>query len=173
SKKARKAAEKKAKKASLKQVFLKKGSGMSVYGPSIIDHCILEAGLKPNTRLVVGMPAGGLTRAEVERLVMGLGRAEVLVGQLDRPGQRGYILCKSIAGAGAGGSKGAGGAGGGKGVEEKEDKQGEKEDADKVVYEEFLPQVLAQHEGAVVQSFGSFDAAVDSFFGRVVEQKLN
>ncbi|CAM9229069.1 unnamed protein product, partial [Ectocarpus sp. 4 AP-2014] len=218
---------KKPKKATLKQALMQKGSGVSVYGPSIIEHCVLAAGLRPNAKLTPDGGSGGvhgaaaaaaggagaaecsgnggelragLSEDEVRELVVALGGAEAIVQQLDRPGQRGYIQCKPLpapapapaaaaaAPAAAGGSpadgerKGAatttptqGGAGGGKEEDgERKVKQGETEEGgDHVVYEEFLPQLLAQHEGgAVIHSFASFDQAVDAFFGRIVEQKL-
>ncbi|CAM9411579.1 unnamed protein product, partial [Choristocarpus tenellus] len=177
--KAKKAADKKAKKATLKQLLLRKGSGVSVYGPSIIDHCILAAGLRPNSRLALGVPAGGLSQSEVKALVIALEEAEVVVGQLDRPGQEGYILCKGIvppsSGTVAGGKAGTGvegGNAGGNGEKLSANKVEEKEDDGGVVYDEFLPQVLEQHQGGLVHKFASFDQAVDSFFGRIVEQKL-
>ncbi|CBN79324.1 conserved unknown protein [Ectocarpus siliculosus] len=224
---------KKPKKATLKQALMQKGSGVSVYGPSIIEHCVLAAGLRPNAKLTPDGSSGGvhaaaaaaaaggagaaacsgnggelragLSEDDVRELVVALGGAEAIVQQLDRPGQRGYIQCKPLpapapapapaapAAAAAAGSpvdgerKGAkaaavaattateGGAGRGKEEEgERKVKQGETEEGgDHVVYEEFLPQLLAQHEGgAVIHSFASFDQAVDAFFGRIVEQKL-
>ncbi|CAM9401439.1 unnamed protein product [Ectocarpus sp. 6 AP-2014] len=226
---------KKPKKATLKQALMQKGSGVSVYGPSIIEHCVLAAGLRPNAKLTPDGGSGGvhgaaaaaaggagaaecsgnggelragLSEDEVRELVVALGGAEAIVQQLDRPGQRGYIQCKplpapvlapapaapaapAVAGSPVDGErKGAkaaavaavaattateGGAGQGKEEEgERKVKQGETEEGgDHVVYEEFLPQLLAQHEGgAVIHSFASFDQAVDAFFGRIVEQKL-
>ncbi|CAN0069596.1 unnamed protein product, partial [Ectocarpus fasciculatus] len=219
---------KKPKKATLKQALMQKGSGVSVYGPSIIEHCVLAAGLRPNAKLTPdggsggahepavaaaaaaaaggagaagcsgngGDLRGGLFEDEVRELVVALGGAEAIVQQLDRPGQRGYIQCKplpapapapapaQVAAAEAGGRKGVTAAvattatqGGERGEEEEGErkvKQGETDEVgDHVVYEDFLPQLLAQHEGgAVIHSFASFDQAVDAFFGRIVEQKL-
>eukprot|EP00904_Undaria_pinnatifida_P003756 jgi/Undpi1/13381/HiC_scaffold_8.g03040.m1 len=246
---------KKAKKATLKQALMQKGSGVSVYGPSIVEHCVLGAGLRPNLKLTPGDDVGhldgggggggggekdkdtdkeeggsggsggdgkrgGLSEDDVRRLVVSLAGAEAAVQQLDRPGQRGYIQCKPLptpavtaatarSSAGNGGGSGSGGdgssiaskknaaeeaagdgeegrgagAGGGGGQEggaavkkatkdAKEKETGGGGDDDGVVYEEFLPQLLAQHEGSMVHSFPSFDQAVDAFFGRIVEQKL-
>lgn len=224
---------KKAKKSTLKQALMQKGSGVSVYGPSVLDHCVLGAGLRPNTKLTAsgngdvtagqssgssgggGGGGGGLSEGDVRKLVVALAGAEATVQQLDRPGQQGYIQCKLLplptntsspgtsSSAGGGGSSGnsSGSTGtavivakqhessvGRKGAgdvdssvseeatEGKKKEEGgggrEEDDGDGVVYEEFLPQVLAQHEGTVVHSFPSFDQAVDSFFGRIVEQKL-
>lgn len=213
---------KKAKKATLKQALMQKGSGVSVYGPSVLEHCVLGAGLRPNVKLTAegvevgsgsgsggdaGSKRGGLSEDEVRRLVVALGGAEAAVELLDRPGQQGFILCKPVTASGtATGTEKSGGSGKGdaskkkKGVEadvgakggggirditeaagvvknkekdeKKEEKKGDDAEADNVVYEEFLPQLLAQHEGSVVHSFPSFDQAVDAFFGRIVEQKL-
>lgn len=228
----------KAKKATLKQALMQKGSGVSVYGPSVLEHCVLGAGLRPNAKLsAVGalsaatpaavsgtssgdtstaIPAanttaaedshakalvaepccrrGGFSEDEIRRLVIALAGADATVQQLDRPGQQGYILCKPLGGKGAASAATAGGDGGVAhgaradfGGDGKEDmpKQGEggkqkavtaaggeEEGDDSVVYEEYLPQLLAQHEGAQVHTFPSFDQAVDAFFGRIVEQKL-
>lgn len=51
----------KAKKATLKQVLMQKGSGVSVYGPSVLEHCVMKAGLRPNGKLSAGksVVAGG------------------------------------------------------------------------------------------------------------------
>lgn len=224
---------KKPKKPTLKQALMQKGSGVSVYGPSVLDHCVLGAGLRPNAKLTIAaapdsvsdggnngadnqgeqhqqggleQQRGGLSEDEVCKLVVALGGAEAIVQQLDRPGQQGYIQCKLLPGSaakkkgspetrtaaqregegeeevGKEGRKGVNGAGAGasaqaeggeKEEEVKEDGSGDKNKADEdVVYEEFLPQLLAQHEGAVVHSFPSFDETVDAFFGRIVQQKL-
>ncbi|CAM9999548.1 unnamed protein product, partial [Hapterophycus canaliculatus] len=235
-------ATKKPKKPTLKQALMQKGSGVSVYGPSVLEHCVLGAGLRPNAKLapgggdgepsadgagagagradLAGGQRGGLSEHDVRKLVLALGGAEAVVQQLDRPGQQGYIQCKRLptppgrrgeggaaspmataaAATGAtanggtaeagtkeesGGEDGSvGGAadatakagGGAQVVESEKEKGGEDGPAntgdDNVVYEEFLPQLLAQHEGAVIHSFPSFDQAVDAFFGRIVEQKL-
>ncbi|CAM9629464.1 unnamed protein product, partial [Ectocarpus sp. 8 AP-2014] len=117
---------KKPKKATLKQALMQKGSGVSVYGPSIIEHCVLAAGLRPNAKLTPDGDSGGvhgaaaaaaaaaggagaaecsgnggelragLSEDEVRELVVALGGAEAIVQQLDRPGQRGYIQCKPL-----------------------------------------------------------------------------
>eukprot|EP00752_Nemacystus_decipiens_P013835 g12284.t1 len=225
---------KKPKKPTLKQVLMQKGSGVSVYGPSILDHCVLGAGLRPNAKLAVPVaPAGGtggdidgagvqgdqqqqqddddqqrggFSEDEVRRLVVALGGAEAIVQQLDRPGQQGYIQCKVLSASSAkkkdstetktgkaakdeqegrnGPGKGARGATAGAddtGVDAstEADRAGKEveeggggEVYDDVVYEDFLPQLLVQHEGVVIHSFPSFDQAVDAFFGRIVEQKL-
>ena len=220
---------KKPKKPTLKQALMQKGSGVSVYGPSVLDHCVLGAGLRPNAKLAVpvapdggsgdgidgagdqseqqqqreGEQRGGLSEDEVRKLVVALGGAEAIVQQLDRPGQQGYIQCKllpasaaskkdsaetgaaaqeqgdgvgkGINGANAGAGTGTNVEGGGKeegGVKEGDGGEDKSKGDDDVVYEEFLPQLLAQHEGAVIHSFPSFDQAVDAFFGRIVEQKL-
>lgn len=149
---------KKVKKASLKQALMQKGSGVSFYGPSILEHCVLEAGLRANAKLAVDGAGGGLSEDEIRRLVAALDGAEDIVQRLDRPGQKGFIQYKELPAAD---------------VERNgEQKGGDVEGEDYVVFEEFLPQLLAQHAGAVVREFPSFDQAVDSFFGRIVEQKL-
>lgn len=195
---------KKAKKMTLKQALMQKGSGVSVYGPSVLEHCVLGAGLRPNVKLSGsgakdgdgrsvddgggnGGPNkqwGGLSEEEVRKLVVALAGAEAAVQQLDRPGQQGYIQCKPIPAPAAApaavaaaveGKTTTGGARkeeGGRGEGDVGPAEEEKQEADSVVYEEFLPQLLAQHEGMVVHAFPSFDQAVDAFFGRIVEQKL-
>lgn len=159
-KKRRGGGSKKTKKASLKQALMQKGSGVSFYGPSILEHCVLEAGLRPNAKLAVDGAGGGLSEDEICRLVKALDSAEDTLQRLDRPGQKGFIQCKQLATADV--------------ERDGEQKKGSDvvEGEDNVVFEEFLPQLLAQHTGAVVREFPSFDQAVDSFFGRIVEQKL-
>ncbi|CAM9319563.1 unnamed protein product [Chrysoparadoxa australica] len=112
---------KRAKKASLKQLLMRRGSGVSVYGPSIIEHCILSAGLKPNLKLqdvealVSGLrEAGGVTdrcscmnaklmvRSHSTDFMPCLktyayaNANDFLVAtcRLQKPGQEGYIMCK-------------------------------------------------------------------------------
>lgn len=158
-KKTRGGGSKKVKKASLKQALMQKGSGVSFYGPSILEHCVLEAGLRPNAKLAVDGPGGGLSEDEIRRLVMALDEAEDAIQRLDHPGQKGFIQCKELTTADV--------------ERDGEQKKGSGvEGEDNVMFEEFLPQLLAQHTGAVVREFPSFDQAVDSFFGRIAEQKL-
>ena len=177
---------KKSKRTSLKQTLMQKGSGVSVYGPSILEHCVLAAGLRPNAKLTAGASAGGgLSEDEIRRLVSLLGDAEEMVQRLDRPGQKGYIQCKELPVPKADDKKKDKDAKGEEDIGGQKQGQGQGqgdsggvgdnalfEDDDNVVFEEFLPQLLAQHDGAVVREFPSFDQAVDAFFGRIVEQKL-
>jgi len=55
--------------------------------------------------------------------------------------------------------------------EEEEGKNAEPE----VYYEEFLPVLLLQHQGpnVMTRQFGSFDEAVDEFYGKIEDQRLS
>lgn len=185
-------------KVNLKMALMtSKTLDLSGLGPAIVEHAVLEAGLRPLLRLMppastVALVEGGeegegrregLTEEEAARLAEAVQGLDGRLKRLDLPGQEGYILCRKADGARA------------RGGEE-----------DEVMYEEFHPLRLRQHErvgrgvgrgggseGGVsflterllarpsrqdlgsekeLRTFPSFDAAVDEFFARLEEQKM-
>lgn len=166
--KAKKAA-KKAKQVALKQMLLKKGSGVSPLGPALIDHCIELAGLQPGMKLPTDGKTDALTLEQAQSLVAALRTAPEIMGQLDRPGEPGHIVCHTEEDVARPGSRGADGGEGSK-----------SENKSVAVFDEFLPHVLAQHRtlleggtgGVSILNFPSFDGAVDEFFSKMEDQRI-
>ena len=167
-------------KMNLKMALMtSKTLGVAGYGPALIEHAILGAGLLPLQKIVLPIPApppplpsflpppatekqreegakgeGGGGRGEAAAvavvaattLAVSLEQANLLaeslqdlegvVKALDLPGQQGYILCKKEEARKAGVEAG-----------KPEEEQGEgKEEETRVLYDEFLPHVLHQHQ---------------------------
>jgi hypothetical protein len=80
------AAANKVTRVTLRQLLLRKGSGLGTHGPAVIEHCILTA--LPDT--------SSISDAELQKLVDALHGASAVTQELDRPGQEGYILYKLI-----------------------------------------------------------------------------
>lgn len=167
-----------ASKMNLKMALMtSKTLGVAGYGPALIEHAILGAGLLPLQKIVLPTPApappppslpppateaqngegdkgeggGGKGEAaavavvaattlavsleEANRLAESLQGLEGVVTALDLPGQQGYILCKKEEAR--------------KAEEEAakpEEEQGEGKEETRVLYDEFLPHVLHQHQ---------------------------
>lgn len=161
-------------KMNLKMALMtSKTLGVAGYGPALIEHAILGAGLLPLQKIVLPTPTpappppppatgkqndegdkaeGGAAVAAVAvvaatTLAVSLEQANLLaeslqglegvVKALDLPGQQGYILCKKEEAR--------------KAEEEArkpEEEQGEGKDKEetRVLYDEFLPHVLHQHQ---------------------------
>eukprot|EP00624_Nannochloropsis_granulata_P003001 evm.model.NODE_25201_length_48748_cov_29.326208.14 len=198
-----------ASRVSLKMALMtSKTLGMAGYGPSLIEHAILCAGLQPLQKIVqptsvspvpplsslsaptkenqskegykgeVGGGKGEATAVAVvaattlavsleqaNRLAESLQGLAGVVKALDLPGQQGYILCKKEEACMAEAE-----------AEKPEEGQGEGKET-RVLYDEFLPHVLHQHQqeemvAKELRTFPSFDAAVDEFFVKVEEQKM-
>ncbi|KAG5190531.1 hypothetical protein JKP88DRAFT_352683 [Tribonema minus] len=163
----------KASKVTLRQLLMRKGSTLSVHGPSVVDHCVLVAGLRPGLR--VPPDVSSLSEGEMEGLVAALRGAAGVAAELDRPGQEGYIL-----------------------YTEQGEKGGEVYDeflphllAQHAAAAQTLTKAAdgepaaATEAGSTAQqkeagstpqlkarAFPSFDEAVDEFFGKVQEQRL-
>uniref|UniRef100_A0A6U1AHC6 NFACT RNA-binding domain-containing protein n=1 Tax=Rhizochromulina marina TaxID=1034831 RepID=A0A6U1AHC6_9STRA len=140
----------KARKLTLKQVLMTRGSGMAQYGIDIIQHCILTAGLNPNMKMNADTPL--LTTSQAQALVSSIGEGGAVFATLDVPGQPGYIV-QSLR---------------------------EASDGKRVpVYEDAVPFTLAQHTAGSggdaserILEFESYDRAADEYFCKVEEQKL-
>jgi hypothetical protein len=88
------AAANKVTRVTLRQLLLRKGSGLGTHGPAVIEHCILTAQLKPSLRILPD--TSSISDAELQKLVDALHGASAVTQELDRPGQEGYILYKLI-----------------------------------------------------------------------------
>ena len=179
----------KQKKMTLRQLFLSQSSGVANYGPEIIDHCVLLSGLSPSS------PVDSLLAADakvVGAVLKQLKAADQLVASMDVPGQPGYILFHEVHAADPAASAAqkkqqkqtataklplappgsaavtsgapdslspSDSVGGGTSTQNKE-------------YLEFVARRLQQHEGKPYLEFPTFDVAVDEYFCRLEEQKL-
>ena len=151
----------KAKKAVLKQVLIFKDSGISSYGPEIIEHCILSSGYKTSTKISEVIEQYNAKQHDnIANLLHTLtSEATAIVHSLHTPGQQGYIILKErSATATPSPTPAAAGADG----DSAEIGKDERRD-----FAEFTPYLFKQYEGKDNLSFASFDEAVDEFFCKV------
>ncbi|RLO07592.1 hypothetical protein DYB28_001101 [Aphanomyces astaci] len=146
--------EKSKKQYSLKQILLSKESGYGNFGPTIVEHCMVEAGVLPSLKVKtatshVHVP---LSEAEAQALVDSLQSAPTLLEELsstqvavhatdvadDTSRRHGFIV---VDGAGH--------------------------------FEEFTPYLYAQHRGKPIVEFHTFDQAVDEYFSKIEAQAVD
>jgi predicted ribosome quality control (RQC) complex YloA/Tae2 family protein len=139
-----------------RNLLLKQQSGVSHYGPSLIDHCLLCAefqklGMNPK------LP-GDVKEDDWKRLqsVLQETGSEIL-NKLDVADSKGYIFYK---------------------LKEKKLSNGEEQNSnlppspfDDKLLMEFQPHLLKQHESLLKLEYESFDRAVDTFFSHIEGQK--
>ena len=160
-----KKSKKKDQAITLKALLLKPTSGVYHFGPSLIEHCILRAGLGPNVKLtpdvpleeVVPVPAwSGLVAALQEE---GLA---VVDGLVNGDGG-GYVLYRPKKEE-TEGDEGAD-------DEKKEDASSPAMPHSDKIFEEFQPHLLMQHAGRPHIRYPTFSSAVDEFFSLIEGQK--
>jgi hypothetical protein len=171
------------------------------YGPTLCEHCILDAGLEPGAR--IQQPEGKLLEAQVRELLAAVGRFEDWLELRRENPSEGFIVYQR--------PKAPGPVAVSKEKRAKKGKKGgavnapseetppstaqkaavtsdtsqpsgasaESEAADGVnaegpvkLFDEFTPLLLKQHEGREWVRFETFDAAMDEFFSKVEGQKL-
>eukprot|EP01084_Bolivina_argentea_P206200 352098_1 len=143
---------KKKKRLQLKQLLLRKDGGVSQLGTSIIEHCILQAGLNPNLLIVTDID-GKVKDISTDNAIALIGtfhKGKQLMDTISCISEPGFIICSD---------------------NEKEEKRGGEEGSSRV-YIEFVPHLLMQHNPNNAMSFPSFDTAVDEFFSRAEDQKI-
>ena len=144
----------------LKALLLKPSSGVSYYGPSLLEDCILCAKLDPNVKFTADNVDGVLSVAEWESLIASLKEeGPTIMNQLSTVESKGYILYRPK-------PAGDDGKNDGKPVEEAEHQPFR----DKIL-EEFQPHLLKQHEGRPFIEYDNFSQAVDEFFAHIGSQK--
>ncbi|CAK4521164.1 unnamed protein product [Aphanomyces euteiches] len=143
--------EKSKKQYTLKQILMTKESGYGAFGPTIVEHCIVEAKVNPSIKIKtatsnVQVP---LSPEEAQALVDSLKNAPVLLDELSRnqvifqgensdvndTSRHGFIILNADG-----------------------------------RFDEFTPYLYAQHRGKTVQEFHTFDQAVDEFFSKIEAQ---
>lgn len=144
----------------LKTLLLKPAMGVSHYGPTLLEHCILCAELKPNQSISLEpdstTPLPSLE--DWERLQKALAEQGPAVMQalqeaasVESPG---YVLYRPM----------------GDNEIKPETTNAALPHADKVL-EEFQPHLLKQHEDRLFVKYDNFSAAVEDFFSHLVNQK--
>lgn len=167
--------KKKIREMTLKQLLLSKGSGVAACGPEVLDHCLLQAGLKPSSRVE---NIAEMLEEHVQRMLTELSDAHRLTEQLNTPGLPGYIVYKNTIPATVGSAKVApimdgdlAGAGGDSNAK-KGGIEADSTSIESLEFIEFLPMLFAQHAGRQVLTYSSFDEAVDEYFSKIESQRL-
>lgn len=154
-----------AKKMNMRQLLLCKESGVAQFGPEIIDHCLLTAGLSASTKVEDFLAASSSSSSAscdnegVSRLLKELKEsAPGLLSLLDTPGQPGYILLKKSTSPVSLSPE--------EEASVEESALAEKKEGD---YYDFVPRMFMQHQGEEYKELSSFDEAVDEYFCKVHE----
>ena len=149
---------KKVRDMTLKQLLLNKESGISSCGPEVLDHCLLLANIKPNMRVEA---VNSLSEASISLMMVELMQAERVTAELNTPGLPGYIIYKDASNTTTN-------------IEVKSDTSKPETTATpaSAEYIEFLPMLFTQHIGCKYLIFSSFDQAVDEYYCKIEEQKL-
>ena len=136
----------------LKTLLLRPESGVSHFGPALLEHCILEAGIQANEPFQYTK----MTDDEWKRLKTALKQegTRVLKELYEKEGP-GFILYRPREGSSTG-------------PPDASNTDGPHEDK---IFEEFQPHLLLQHRGKPHIIYDSFGAAVDDFFGQLLSQK--
>lgn len=155
---------KKAKDMVIRQLLLLKDSGVAYCGPEVLNHCLLQAGLKPGAKVetLQAMPD-----EDVVRLLTELSEAERLMEQISTPGMPGFVVYKDVATPASTTVTAATGAAGGD-----TPAHGLPAHDPTMEFVEYLPILFAQHAGKKVLTFPSFDEAVDAYYAKLESQRL-
>jgi predicted ribosome quality control (RQC) complex YloA/Tae2 family protein len=141
----------KTRKMTLRQLLLCKESGVALFGPEILDHCILSAGLSPTAKVEDTLRESPSAMSNAEALLRELSQGPSLLSLLTTPGQLGYILCR----------------------DKKDKKKGEEAGAGGEEYYDFVPRCFIQHQHESRREFSSFDETVDEYFCKVSEVNMS
>jgi len=169
--------KKKTREMTLKQLLLSKGSGVAACGPEVLDHCLLQARIKPSSRVdtISDMPG-----EDVERMLSELSDANRITERLNTPGLPGFIVYKNIAPCKATPSdqtttsthSGNGDFSAVAGNKEGGTREVNTHTQDSLEFIEFLPMLFEQHSGRQVLTYPSFDEAVDEYYSKIEGQRL-
>jgi NFACT N-terminal and middle domains len=159
----------KAKKMTMRQLLLSRDSGVSSYGPEILDHCLLTAGVKVATKVCDFI-------SDTEALVIAasilkeIRAAESLLQSLDIPGQRGYVLYNKTLGPAPALTLLPSSAALLNGLEPPVSEAAAAPSPAQVEimqFMDFVPRIFLQHEGQAFLEYSSFDEAVDEYYCKV------
>jgi len=133
----------------LKTLLLKPASGVYHYGPTLLEHCVLQANLKPHEILT----PDSLSTEEVTALIASLKEtAPIVMKNLESPDAKGYVLYRD------------------RPKKKEAESTPELPHADKELLE-FQPHLLQQHANQPSITYDSFDAAVSDFYLHLGSQK--
>ncbi|XP_030834468.1 nuclear export mediator factor Nemf isoform X1 [Strongylocentrotus purpuratus] len=118
-----------------------------IYGPALIEHCLLNQGFPSNAKGNNGFDI----QQDMSRVMTSLSEGEQYV---EKSGSecKGYIVQKR---------------------EKKPAASQDGEDAELLTYTEFHPFLFKQHESQPYLEFDTFDQAADEFFSKMESQKLD
>ena len=155
----------KVKKMTMRQLLLSRNSGVSSYGPEILDHCLLKAGVKASMKVADFI-------LDVQRVLLAsavlaeIKSSESLLQSLDVPGQHGFVLySKSVSSLPIPILS----------AETLDPSAGTNTEASTVPtgpveilhFLDFVPRMFMQHDGQNFLEFPSFDEAVDEYYCKV------
>ena len=140
----------------LKALLLKPSSGVSHYGPALLEDCILCAQLDPNVKFTGQNVADVLSASDWETLIASLKEeGPKIMNELSTVESKGYILYRDKPESSS---------------TENDTTNPPNRFSDKVL-EEFQPHLLKQHEGRPFLQYDNFSEAVDEFFAHIGSQK--
>uniref|UniRef100_A0A8C0GF64 Ribosome quality control complex subunit NEMF n=1 Tax=Chelonoidis abingdonii TaxID=106734 RepID=A0A8C0GF64_CHEAB len=116
------------------------------YGATLIEHCLIEAGLSGNAKVDQQM------EKNIERVLAALQKAEEYMKITNNFSGKGYIIQKR---------------------EKKPSLEPDKPAEEILTYEEFHPFLFSQHLKCPYMEFESFDKAVDEFYSKLEGQKID
>ena len=139
----------------LKALLLKPSSGVSFFGPSLLEHCILCAKLNPECKFKADTVESVLSVSDWDALLLSLkNEGPNIMNQLSTIESKGFILYRDKP----------------ESNDEDDTPAGGRQFRDKVL-EEFQPHLLKQHEGRPNIQYDNFSEAVDEFFAHIGSQK--
>lgn len=160
----------KVKKMTMRQLLLSRDSGVSSYGPEILDHCLLLAGIKASVKVIDFLQDKEVTSI-ASNILTEMKTAESLLLSLDVPGQPGYILCKPTTDlSGTTSTETISTTLVTEGVVTDGLSAGPKPEVKEFI--DFVPRMFKQHEGQPFIQYSSFDETVDEYYCKLEEQKL-
>ncbi|XP_047133052.1 ribosome quality control complex subunit NEMF isoform X1 [Hydra vulgaris] len=127
---------------SLKQVL----NPLLIFGPSLLEHCLLEGGFSPSTKL---SQINTSDKQEISKLYSSLQIGDNILKNISSKEGEGYLIQKKESNANAVGEK------------------------DLLIYTEFHPFLYHQHKSLPFIHFHSFNKCVDEFFSKLESQKID
>ena len=160
----------KAKKMTMRQLLLSRDSGVSSYGPEILDHCLLTAGVKAATK-VSDFISDSQAVIIAAAILKEIRSAESLLQSLDVPGQCGYVLYNKSLGPAPAVSLLPSSISPSDSLVPSASVQPEAAplptEIEILQFMDFVPRMFLQHEGQSFLEYSSFDEAVDEYYCKV------
>jgi predicted ribosome quality control (RQC) complex YloA/Tae2 family protein len=142
--------KKKKQALTLKSLVLKSTSGVSHYGPALLEHCILTAGLDPYKALIDEQELESIPWESLRSALLGEGQH--VLENFKKTTAKGYIRYTESIGVCADG-------------ESAPSPQKCK------VFQEYLPYLFHQHSKALILPYDTFGDAVQDFYQQLATQK--